>query len=120
MADQNSKPPAQVVGLKTVNLRARAGAFREHTGIHTPQRPRRPGVFTEEELRYLMGRSDEDLWSRIYRGQQLLQLLTNPAIMNLAPEEVTRFKDRLNFQMDEIEKIIKNRGPQRPEGESHG
>jgi hypothetical protein len=94
-------PEDVVIGLKSLHLR----------GSVPPSTYPKPSnsVFTEDEVALLLGLGTDSLRSRLAQGQQLINLLSHPAVINLSVEERNQLIGRLRFQMDEIQNIINHK-----------
>ena len=99
------KAPPQVVGLNTLSIRSEVFAAR---------RPVKKRVFTDDEWKFLNGRTNEDLLSRIERGRQLIALLHNPAMLNMTQGKAAATASNLHYQIDAIWSILNARGLKRP------
>ena len=100
-----SKPKAQIVGLKTLDLRGVLSPMSRHT----PHRAHKKRVFTEDEWRFLHTRTDEDLARRILQGDNLIALLNRPEMVNMVAGEAARIASNLRYQQDAIREILKGR-----------
>lgn len=107
MSSSNGKPKAQVVGLKTLDMRAQVPGFKS-----VPQRPHKKRVFTEDEWSFLNGLPTQELYWRIGQGRRLIGLLYRPEMLNMTRREADRISSNLRYQIEAIESIITARsGP---------
>jgi len=97
-----TKPKDQVVGLKTLTLRSTAY-------ISTNQRPHKKRVFTDDQLTFLKSKSINDLEERIKKGRLIIRLLDNPAMLNMTPKSANYISSNLEFQIDVISEIIRQK-----------
>lgn len=100
-----AKPAAQIVGLKTLDMRSNVAQMSRNT----PIRALKKRVFTDDEWAFLNTCTDEDLRGRIQKGNMLIGILHRPEMMNMVPGESARISSNLRYQQEEIRSIIKNR-----------
>lgn len=100
-----SKPKAQVIGLKTLDIRGASGM----NHISTPVRPSKKRVFTENEYQELLRCSTKELRGRLAKGNFAIWLLHRPEMLNMTPVIANMVSSNVHFQMDEIQKIIDSR-----------
>lgn len=127
-SNNNKKPPAQVVGLRTLTLRGTAppsgpALFSGH------QQPSKKRVFTDAEWAKLLVEDTPGLVRRILQGDYLIKLLHRPEMMNMTARHSATVASNLKYQQEAIASIIKARGADhvaqlvaaRPQGvEAHG
>lgn len=101
-----SKPKAQIVGLKTLDMRGSSGMNHVSTAV----RPNMKRVFTEAEYQMLLQCSTENLRQRLAKGHMVIGLLHRPDMLNMTPKMANEISSNVHFQMDEIQKIINSRG----------
>lgn len=107
----NGRPPPVVIGLNTLTMQSQVVSTGPRK-VSAPQRPHKKRVFTEDEWRFLHTRTDEDLYRRIFRGDQLIQMISTPAMaesLGMRPQEANRLISNLKFQQDAIREIIRKR-----------
>jgi len=100
-----TKLQSQIVGLRTLDMVGSTALATQSTQL----RPIKKRVFTDEEWRFLNTLTDEDLLGRIGQGDQLIELLHNPAMMNMVPKEAGKVSSNLRFQQDAIRSILASR-----------
>lgn len=94
-----------VVGLNTLNLNTTGPGLNS-----SPFRPHKKRVFTEDEYKFLLTCTNEDLLRRIKQGRSLIEMLKRPEMLNMTPKSAAYYSSNLNYQIDEIRNIIKSRG----------
>lgn len=97
-----------IVGLKSLQLRSSRGAVGQPI-VSTGIRPTKKRVFTEDEWAYLHQQTTEDLYRRIFQGDQLIELLHRPEMLNISNGEAAKVASNLKYQQDAIRQIIAGR-----------
>ena len=99
------KPQAQIVGLKTLDMRSNVAQMSRNT----PIRALKKRVFTDDEWAFLNTCTDDDLRGRIQKGNMLIGILYRPEMMNMVPGEAARISSNLKYQQDAIRGILASR-----------
>lgn len=89
-----------IIRLKTLDLQA---------AISTPRPAYKRRVFSDQEWQYLNNLPTIELIRRVGWGQYLINLLHNPAILNITPAEGDKLSSNLKYQIEAINHIIKER-----------
>ena len=99
------KPKAQVVGLKTLDVKAQAlKPGQDFTSAAIRAWKKR--VFTEDEWNFLNTLPTAELRNRIQTGHALIGILHRPEMMNMTPQLAAMVSSNLYFQIEAIQKII--------------
>lgn len=90
-----------VIGLHTVELVSTTPSF-----TSTPKRADKMRVFTDDEWIYLNTLSIAELENRIRLGNNLIDMLYRPELLNMTSKQADALTSNLRYQQDAIRAII--------------